>query len=119
MATWRRRLCLAVCLLVAFAMSAAAQQRRATVRESRKVFRTYPYSDPNPVPVVGRIYPYFRFEGYTDQPIDREWTVVEPDTDVRRITTHPEIDGKTCSAMEKSTADQIFPPISGRMVTLR
>lgn len=103
MATWRRRLCLAVCLLVAFAMSAAAQQRRATVREYRKVFRTYPYSDPNPVPVVGRIYPYFRFEGYTDQPVDREWTVVELENDYLRVTILPEIGGKIWSAVEKST----------------
>src|SRR5450759_1431661 len=103
MATWRRRLCLAVCLLVAFAMSAAAQQRRATVREYRKVFRTYPYSDPNPVPVVGRIYPYFRFEGYTDQPVDREWTVVELENDYRRVTMLPGIGGKIWSAVEKST----------------
>jgi hypothetical protein len=79
MATTRRLLLLAVvlvaqasCLRPATARLAGARgaeaarlpsSRKATVREYRKVFRTYPFSDPNPIPVVGRIYPYFRFDG--------------------------------------------------------
>ena len=55
---------------------AGAESARATVREHRRVFRTYPFSDPDPVPNPGRIYPYFRFDGFTDRPVDQEWTVV-------------------------------------------
>jgi hypothetical protein len=57
----------------------------ATVREYRKVFRTYPFSDPDPVARVGRIYPYFRFDGYTDEPVDKEWTVVELENEYLRV----------------------------------
>jgi Tfp pilus assembly protein PilF len=98
-------------LLAALALAAAtveaqspvAAAPRATVREFRKTFRTYPYSDPNPIPVVGRVYPYFRFDGYTDTPIDREWTVVELENAYLRVWVLPEIGGKIWAAFEKST----------------
>ena len=82
---------------------AGAEPGRATVREYRKVIRTYPFSDPNPIPAVGRIYPYFRFDGYTDTPVDREWTVVELENDYLKVTILPEIGGKIWAAVEKST----------------
>jgi Tfp pilus assembly protein PilF len=83
--------------------SSGADVDRATVRESRKVFRTYPFSDPDPVPNPGRIYPYFRFDGFTDRPVDQEWTVVELENRWIRVTVMPEIGGKVWSAVEKST----------------
>jgi hypothetical protein len=110
MATWRWRLWLVACVWLAVAVVAGAEPRRAaagsgraTVREYKKVFRTYPFSDPNPIPVVGRIYPYFRFEGYTDVPVDKAWTVVELENDYLLVTILPEIGGKIWSAVEKST----------------
>jgi tetratricopeptide (TPR) repeat protein len=103
MTTWKRSSCLALCLVIASVVAAAAGEGRATVREYRKVFRTYPFSDPNPIPQPGRVYPYFRFDGYTDQPVDREWTVVELENDYLRVTILPEIGGKIWSAVEKST----------------
>ncbi len=97
--------CLAALVLMALLWPAAetAAQGAATVREYRKVIRTYPFSDPNPIPVVGRIYPYYRFDGYTDTPVDREWTVVELENDYLRVTVLPEIGGKIWSAVEKTT----------------
>ena len=94
---------LAVVLVVVAAAIAGAEPGRATVREYKKVFRTYPFSDPNPIPQVGRIYPYYRFEGYTDTPVDREWTVVELENDYLRVMILPEIGGKIWAAFEKST----------------
>jgi tetratricopeptide (TPR) repeat protein len=75
----------------------------ATVREYRKAFRTYPFSDPDPIPNAGRIYPYFRFDGFTDRPVEREWTVVELENPWIRVTVLPEVGGKIWSAVEKST----------------
>jgi hypothetical protein len=94
---------LAVGLVLVAAALAGAEPGRATVREYKKVFRAYPFSDPNPIPQVGRIYPYFRFEGYTDKPVDREWTVVELENDYLRVMILPEIGGKIWAAFEKST----------------
>ena len=82
---------------------ALARAERATVREYRKVFRTYPFSDPDPIPNPGRIYPYFRFDGFTDRPVDKEWTVVELENRWIRVTVMPEIGGKVWTAVEKST----------------
>jgi hypothetical protein len=89
--------------LLAAAPPVVAPAERATVREYRKTLRTYPFSDPDPVPTFGRIYPYFRFDGYTDRPVDREWTVVELENRWLRVTVMPEIGGKIWSAVEKST----------------
>lgn len=80
-----------------------AQPARATVRQYKKVFKTYPFSDPNPIPVMGKIYPYFRYDGYTDHPIEKEWQVVELENDYIKVMILPEIGGKIWTAIEKST----------------
>src|SRR5690606_7631571 len=67
-------------LLFLFVLSisgAVAQYKPATVTESTKAFPTYAYSDPNPIPEVGRIYPYFRFDGYQHKPEQKVWKTVE------------------------------------------
>ncbi len=83
--------------------STAGLQAATTVREYSKVFTTYPYSDPNPVPVPGRIYPYYRFDGYTDTPVERAWKVVELENAFLRVLILPEIGGKIWTAIDKTT----------------
>jgi predicted Zn-dependent protease len=101
----RRPRLLAFLLPLAMAASppAPAGAEGATVREYRKAFRTYPFSDPDPIPNPGRIYPYFRFDAFTDRAEEREWTVVELENPWIRVTVLPEIGGKVWSAVEKST----------------
>jgi hypothetical protein len=79
-------------------------QQNTVVREYKKVFTTYPFSDPDPIPKpASKIYPYFRFDGFTDKPIQKEWKVVELENDFIKITILPEVGGKIWSATEKST----------------
>jgi tetratricopeptide (TPR) repeat protein len=78
-------------------------QSPATVKESNKVFKTYPFSDPDPVPRMGNIYPYFRFDGYTNKGTDQSWKVVELENDYISVMILPEIGGKIWAATEKST----------------
>ncbi len=81
-----------------------AAQQNTVVREYKKVFTTYPFSDPDPIPKPDtKIYPYFRFDGFTDKPVQKEWKVVELENDYIRIMILPEIGGKIWSATEKST----------------
>jgi tetratricopeptide (TPR) repeat protein len=80
-----------------------AQNESAHIKEYDKVFKTYPFSDPNPIPINSKIYPYFRFDGYTDQPVDKEWKVVELENDYIKVLILPEIGGKIWAAIEKST----------------
>jgi Tfp pilus assembly protein PilF len=76
----------------------------ATVKEYKKMMKTYPFSDPDPVPhPQSRFYPYNRFDGFTDMPVDKEWTVVELENDFLKVQIMPEIGGKIWTAIEKST----------------
>jgi len=78
-------------------------QQKATIREYTKVFKSYPFSDPDPVPEVGRIYPYYRFDGYTNSPVQKEWKVVELENNYIKVMILPEIGGKIWAAIEKTT----------------
>jgi hypothetical protein len=83
---------------------AAAQNNAPTVKEYKKYFTTYPFSDPDPVPKPQTtIYPYYRFDGFTDKPIQKEWKVVEMENDYIKLVILPEVGGKIWSATEKST----------------
>ena len=79
------------------------QQNQSIVREYKKVFKTYGFSDPDPIVQMGAIYPYYRFDGYTDKPISKEWKVVELENDFIKVMILPEIGGKIWGAWEKST----------------
>lgn len=82
-------------------------QQNTVVKEYKKVFTTYPFSDPDPVPnPASKIYPYFRFDGFTDKPVKIEWKVVELENDFIKIMILPEIGGKIWSATEKSTGKE-------------
>lgn len=87
-------------------LSALAQQQ-ASVREYQKAMTTYPFSDPNPIPAFTNIYPYFRYDGFTDKPIQKQWKVVELENQYIRLTILPQIGGKIWSAVEKSTGKPI------------
>ncbi len=75
----------------------------ATVREYQAEFTTYPFSDPNPIPVMGTIYPYFRFDGFSDVPVQRTWKVIDLENQWIRVSILPEIGGKIWRAVDKAT----------------
>jgi hypothetical protein len=91
------------CLLVFLSVSFESQSQTAKVKEYQKVFPTYPYSDPSPIPVLSSLYPYFRYEGYTDKPVQKSWKVIELENDYIKVMILPEIGGKIWTAIEKST----------------
>jgi tetratricopeptide (TPR) repeat protein len=90
-------------LLFAQVVPPLAESRQATVTESKQAFRTYPFSDPDPVARMGNIYPYFRFEGYSLHPVDREWKIVTLENPYIKVLIAPEIGGKVLGAFEKSS----------------
>jgi len=89
--------------LVTLATANVYAQDDAVVKEYRKVLTTYPFSDPNPIPVSTNIYPYFRYDGFTDKPVQKEWKVVELENQYIKLDILPEVGGKIWSAIEKST----------------
>ena len=91
-------------LLGLFCAQVFAQLKPTRVKEYKKTFTTYPFSDPNPIPnPTTLIYPYFRFDGFTDTPIQKEWKVVELENDYIKLIILPEIGGKIWTATEKAT----------------
>ncbi len=98
-------------LLLAFSFIAVIvhAQNSATINEITKVLKTYPFSDPNRIPQPGSYYyPYFRFDGFAKEGIDKEWKVVVLENDFIEVSIFPEIGGKIWGAIEKSTGHEFI-----------
>ena len=76
-----------------------------------RILDTYPFSDPNPVPVLAtnrRLYPYHTFEGYAATPEPREWRVVRMANDLIEVFVLPEVGGKVWGAVVKATGHEFI-----------
>lgn len=98
-------LLLFVCLFTSYASQG---QDNATYREYAKNYLTYGFSDPDPIPSTKKIYPYFRFDGFTDNGVEKEWKVVELENDYISVQIMPEIGGKVWTAMDKGSGKHFF-----------
>jgi tetratricopeptide (TPR) repeat protein len=100
-----------------FLLPVSLLAQKALIQEANRPMVTYPYSDPDPVARPGRVYPYFRFDVYTNRQVIQEWKMVELENDFIRLAVMPEMGGKIWEAYEKS---QHFPFIfSGHSVKFR
>ena len=79
--------------------------------ETRDIL-TYPYSDPNPVPLLatGRseIFPYYSFNGYSLKGEMQKWKVVKLENDYIEVYLIPAAGGKVWGAIEKSTGKEFI-----------
>lgn len=80
----------------------------AKISEEIIEFKTYLFSDPNPVPEINRIYPYFYFNGYTNKSVNKQWKMVVLENDYIKVFVCPEIGGKVWGAIEKSTGKEFL-----------
>jgi len=94
-------------MLIALVADVRAQDA-SQIRETEVEYVTYPYSDPNPIPVFGKIYPYWRFDGYTTQPVKARYKVVILENDYLKIKIFPEIGGKIWSVVDKTNGKEMF-----------
>ena len=78
------------------------------ISESAESFRTYPFSDPDPVPTVGIMWPYFRYDGFTSEAAQQDWTVVTLENEFLKIKILPQIGGKVWSVVDKRTGGEMF-----------
>jgi len=85
------------------AISFPVLAQTAQIAEKQIPLVTYSFSDPDPVPEMGKIYPYARFEGYSDQGVMHNWKMVEMENDFIKLSVAPGIGGKIWGAIEKST----------------
>jgi tetratricopeptide (TPR) repeat protein len=84
----------------------------AVIAESSESIRTYPFSDPDPVPIFARssmwgqgarLYPYFIFDRFTAEPVDKPWTVVRLKNASIEVAVLPGAGGKVWGARENAT----------------
>ena len=80
----RRLALLPVFLLLCAALSAQS----VTVKDT--VMRTYGYSDPDPVPRTGRIYPYHRYQSFALEGEDRLWKMGVRQNAYKRGNIYPQ-----------------------------
>ncbi len=100
-----------IIFLLAFSFQVFAQ-KNATIIEQKKEILTYPYSNPNPIPVLTgskkHIYPYHSFDDYSIQGKMQEWKVVTLENDFIIVYVLPEVGGKVWGAIEKSTGKEFI-----------
>jgi Flp pilus assembly protein TadD len=99
-----------VFLTVLAAAGAGAQQ--ATIQEEKQPFKVYPYSGPDPAPVMTRssiwangtrLYPYFFFDELSHDGATRDWNVIRLENAYLKLLVSPADGGKLLAAIEKGT----------------
>ncbi len=116
MRSTRLALALLASLLIAAALPAcrgsAGPSGAATISEKNEVFKTYPYGDPDPVPIFARstmwgngarLYPYSFFNKFSGAGMDQEWPVVRLENPYISVAVLPKVGGKVWGATDKTT----------------
>lgn len=104
--TIKNKLLTAAVALAAMATPLAAMCQTASVTEEELV--TYPFSDANPIPSFGSIYPYFKYEGFATKSQKQKWTVITLENQYLRLKILPQIGGKIWSVVDKRTSEEMF-----------
>ena len=98
-------------LLLAFLfLSQVLPGQKASITMETRDILTYPFSDPNPVPILverrDEIFPYFSFNGYSLKGQMQKWNVVKMENDFIEVWVMPTDGGKVWGAIEKSTGKE-------------
>ena len=90
-------------LILCLTVLGTAFPQKAWYKEKQLKLNTYLFSDPNPVPEFGIIYPYFRFDGYAVKGHLQEHRMIILENPYIKLWITPDIGGKIWGALEKST----------------
>lgn len=104
-------------LVLAYLSCSRNSNFKATLTEKKEVILTYPYFDPDPVPIFSRksmgeygekLYPYFFFDGYSAQPEQKEWNVIWLENPFIQLAVLPEVGGKVWGAKDKLSGNNFL-----------
>jgi predicted Zn-dependent protease len=98
-------------LLFLFGGSIQLRSQSASISEESRIFTTYPFNDPNPIPILAdnpKIYPYHKFEGYSHESSEQAWKVVTLENDYIQVFVLPEVGGKVWGAIDKTTGQEFI-----------
>ncbi|MFZ1791738.1 MAG: DUF5107 domain-containing protein, partial [Saprospiraceae bacterium] len=94
------------------ALPLAFTQKPAKIKEEVRQLKTYPFSDPNPIPVSTThdrvIYPYHDFHGFSFDSQMQKWKIIKMENDFIEVYVLPEVGGKVWGAIEKSTGKEFI-----------
>ena len=79
--------------------------------EETKSLKTYPFSDPNPIPILSkdrRLYPYHSFMGYSHNGFPQDWKIIKMENEHLEVYILPEVGGKVWGAIDKSNGEEFI-----------
>lgn len=91
-----------------FLLFFGAAAQNAIIQEKPFSMNSYPFSDPDPVAAPSKIYPYFRYDGYTSEGKKMDWNMVEMENPYIKVYITPQVGGKVWGAIEKSTGKEFL-----------
>lgn len=98
--------------IIAFLLAACQSPSAAKLEVKKEIIKTYPYSDPDPVPILvrggmwgkgARLYPYHFIDRMSLVGQDQEWTVVTLENPFIKVEILPDVGGKVWGALDKGT----------------
>jgi tetratricopeptide (TPR) repeat protein len=95
------RTLLSTIFLFAFLSRVFCQE--ASIREELITLPTYPFTDPDPVARPGKIWPYFKFDGYATFPTAQKHKMVVMENNWIKVWIAPDMGGKVYGALDKKT----------------
>jgi len=99
-------------LLATLAVASCLPAQNATIQEEKQTFKTYPYSGPDPAPIMTRssmwangasLYPYYFFDELSYDGVNRDYNIVRLENAYIKLLVSPADGGKLLAAIEKST----------------
>jgi tetratricopeptide (TPR) repeat protein len=101
--------CRVITLLLMVLLPGPLHAQNAVIREEPRLITTYPFSDPDPVPILAKnpvIYPYYAFDGFSHDGKSQTWNVVRLENRYIRAFVMPGIGGKVWGAVEKKSGKE-------------
>ena len=98
-------------LLILSLFLTSCSSESAVISEDYRTLKTYPFSDPNPIPILtkdSRLYPYHSFEGYSHEGFPKDWKVVKMENPHIEVYVLPEVGGKVWGAIDKSNGEEFI-----------
>jgi Tfp pilus assembly protein PilF len=96
---------------------AATAQAAASIQEEKQSFKTYPYSGPDPAPIMTRssmwangasLYPYYFFDELSYDGVNRDYNVIRLENAYLKLLVSPADGGKLLAAIEKTTGKEFL-----------
>jgi tetratricopeptide (TPR) repeat protein len=85
-----------------------AGKKESSISKELVTLTTYPFSDPSPIPEFGRLYPYNRFDGYTNIGTLQGWEMIVLENKHIKLWINPAVGGKIWGAVEKASGKEFI-----------